>query len=885
MVQKACEVKYRLLYILYKSLCTMKNIIKYSFSFGTIVGLFVVVFLTSCSMNKDEHVFSESFPEGITRVWIGPQYWANRLQDWQVNQGRLECVTAQPNRNVNVLTWRLKKEAGDFVITFKTGLLSPELAGDRMSWVGLKIGARGNFNDYRDDAIYGKGLNAGITTAGELFIGDLPVKEDGNAKALIPYLKKAVVLKYELKNKKGQYNLVLSAIDPKTGEVLSSVEEKDIPQQQLHGAIALVSSFNKKQKNNEIRSCWFDDWVMKGSKLAPYPKHEYGPILFAQYTLGRNILKMNVQMPPVGEQDGKEVSFQIKKKSDEDWTSLQKASIDKDARTATFRIENWDDSKDVAYRLAYSLYTGNGKMKEYYRTGIIRKNPVEKEEFVLAAFTGNNDLGFPNNEVEEAIQKQNPDMLFFSGDQIYERVGGFGVQRAPVEKAILDYLRKWYVYGWEYGDLFRNRPVISITDDHDVYHGNIWGCGGKAAPRDKRGYEAQDAGGYKMPARWVKMVERTQTANLPDPYDPTPVEQGIGVYYTSLNYGGLSFAVVEDRKFKSAPKPLLPEANIVNGWAQNLNWDPVTQADVPEAKLLGDRQLEFLNHWVEDWSHGAKMKALLSATILENLATLPSGEHQDEIVPKLRILKEGEYPPDDEPVADLDSNGWPQTGRNKAVKIIRKAFAIHIAGDQHLASFTQYGVDQWSSGSFAFCVPSISNIWPRRWYPKEAGKNRKQGAPKYTGDFTDGFGNKMTVYAVANPLYTGKEPSRLYDRSTGYGIVVFNKKTREITSHCYPRFVDPASPTAKEYPGWPVTISQFDNYKPKIYGWLPSQKSEITDPVVKVFNEKTGELLYAVRIKGNTFNPPVFEEGSYRIEIGDDDRGGYKMYKGLRPVK
>ncbi len=861
-----------------------KIIKKYILLFGFIV-LSLMVALNSYSMTKNGKNFSESFPEGITRIWIGPQYWANRLQDWQVNNGRLECVTSQPNRNVNILTWRLKKEDGDFVIMFKTGLLSPELSGDRMSWIGLRIGARGKFNDYRDDAIYGKGLNAGITTAGELFIGDLPVKEDGNAKALIPFVKKGLILKYELKHRKGVYKLILSAINPETGKVISSVEEDDVPYQQLYGSIALVSSFNKKPKNNEIPSCWFDDLIMKGSKLVHYPERKFGPILFAQYTLSRNILKMNAQMPPVGDKDGKEVSFQIKKNSDGNWITIQRAPIDKDARTATFRIENWDDTKDVSYRLAYSLNTGNGKMREFYLTGTIRKNPVDKEKFVLAAFTGNNDLGFPNKEVYEAIKKLNPDMLFFSGDQIYERVGGFGVQRAPLEKAILDYLRKWYLYGWEYGELFRDRPSISIPDDHDVYHGNVWGCGGKAAPKDKRGYEAQDAGGYKMPARWVKMVDRTQTANLPDPYDPTPVKQGIDVYYTSLNYGGLSFAIVEDRKFKSAPKPLLPEAKVVNGWAQNPNWDPVTQGDVPGAKLLGDRQLKFLNHWVADWSHGAKMKVLLSATILEDLATLPSGEHLDEIVPRLRILKEGEYPPDDEPVADMDSNGWPQTGRNKVVKIIRKGFAIHIAGDQHLASFTQYGVDDWRTSSFAFCVPAISNIWPRRWYPKEGGKNRKPGAPKYTGDFFDGFGNRMTVYAVANPVYTGKKPSKLYDRSTGYGIIVFNKKTREITSHCYPRFVDPTSPNVREYPGWPITISQFDNYRRKPYGWLPTIKSDIIDPVVKVFNEKTGELVYAVRIKGNTFDPPVFEDGIYRIEVGDDERGGYRKYDGLRPEK
>ena len=36
--------------------------------------------------------------------------------------------------------------------------------------------------------------------------------------------------------------------------------------------------------------------------------------------------------------------------------------------------------------------------------------------------------------------------------------------------------------------------------------------------------------------------------------------------------------------------------------------------------------------------------------------------------------------------ADFDANGWPQTGRNRALRAMRKAFAFHIAGDQHLVA-------------------------------------------------------------------------------------------------------------------------------------------------------------------------------------------------------
>jgi hypothetical protein len=233
----------------------------------------------------------------------------------------------------------------------------------------------------------------------------------------------------------------------------------------------------------------------------------------------------------------------------------------------------------------------------------------------------------------------------------------------------------------------------------------------------------------------------------------------------------------------------------------------------------------------------------------------------------LRILKAGEYPPDDQPVSDFDSNGWPQTGRNKAVRLMRKGFAFHIAGDQHLGSVSWNGVDEFRDAGYAFCVPAISNIWPRRWCPQEPSSNPIAGQPRYTGDYEDGFGNKMTVYAVSNPVYTGLKPSSLYDRATGYGIIRFNKANRKITMECWPR-VSPPSNGNGQYPGWPITVSQQDNYGRKPYGYLPTIKTNIKDPVVQVINEKNGEVVYTLRIQGKKFTPKVFESGSYTIKVG-----------------
>lgn len=620
------------------------------------------------------------------------------------------------------------------------------------------------------------------------------------------------------------------------------------------------------QRSGNI-SFGFSDWEISGDKITVHKDRTFGPILFTQYTLSRGTLKMTAQMPPVGEKDGQAIELQTK--AGIHWKTISQDPIDSISRTATFRIKDWDGTKDTPYRLAFQLYSEGNKLKDYYYEGIIRKEPLDKNEIVVAGFTGNNDLGFPNTDIVESVKYHDPDLLFFSGDQIYEGVGGYGAQRAPFDKACLDYLRKWYLYGWAYGDLMRNRPTVAIPDDHDVYHGNIWGAGGIATPEGLTGGHAQDMGGYKMPAAWVDMVQRTQTAHLPDPFDPTPVAQNIGVYYTDLNYAGVSFAILEDRKFKSAPKTLLPEAEIYNGWAQNKTYDEAAYSDIEGAVLLGHRQLDFLEKWSADWSKNTWMKVVLSQTIFANVATLPEPDsYSDGIVPKLRIMKNGEYPPDDVAVADFDANSWPQTGRNKALKAIRKSFAFHIAGDQHLGSTIQYGIDDWHDAGYAFCVPSISNVWPRRWYPAKGGKNRMKDALKYTGDFTDGFGNKMSVYAVSNPIFTGQKPSKLYDRATGYGIVRFNKNTRVITIECWPRQANPETDT--QYSGWPITINQADNYVNNAELFLPELIIVgIDNPVIQVINEINNEIVFTLRSNGKSYQPKVLKNGFYSIKIGE----------------
>ena len=48
-----------------------------------LLALATLILFYSCSNLKQESTsFSSNWPEAVHRTWIGPEYWANRLQDW-----------------------------------------------------------------------------------------------------------------------------------------------------------------------------------------------------------------------------------------------------------------------------------------------------------------------------------------------------------------------------------------------------------------------------------------------------------------------------------------------------------------------------------------------------------------------------------------------------------------------------------------------------------------------------------------------------------------------------------------------------------------------------------------------------------------------------------
>lgn len=585
------------------------------------------------------------------------------------------------------------------------------------------------------------------------------------------------------------------------------------------------------EKTHTGRKAWLE--------MVEVPRDEV--VAFAIYTIDRGMVKMTAQMYPLYPDESREARLELQ--IDGDWQEVASALIYELGWSAHFRINGWDESKSVPYRVRHG--------EEAQFEGVLRANDKSKNEIVIGNLScnSNQDRG-DRNSIVANLKKQDPDMLFFAGDQTYDHT---------------EHTAGWLLWGAQFAEIIKDRPVVTIPDDHDIGQGNLWGEGGVQAK-----IIAGNDGGYFYPADYVRMVERCQTWHLPDPYDATPIAQGIGVYYTSYNVGGIDFAIIEDRKFKTGPNgeipPMGPRPDHIN--------EPTykrSAVDVPGLKLLGDRQLAFLDNWSEDWTD-AEMKCVLSQTNFAGAVHL-HGSFENRLL------------------ADLDSNGWPQTGRKNALKEMRKAMAFHLAGDQHLSVLTRHGIENWRDGPVTFVSPAIvNNYYGRWWWPEggESGPNPVEASPlPWTGDFEDGLGNKISMLAYANPdpeaNRRGKRDPK-EDWADGYGLARFYKNSQEVVFECWPRFADVGKGDSQQYPGWPMRFKMSENDGREPVAYLPELNFKgIENPVVQIIEESTGEALYTTRVRGRSYRPKVFTKGKYTIRVGED-LPILKSVKGVRSV-
>lgn len=773
-----------------------------SFLKETTTGL-VVSALAGCAVEPDEHSFpiirdvswqpTGSPPGNVTRTWLGPEFWANRLQDWRLHEGWIECLSASaPDevRTAALLTREIVPGRGSAHLSVLARLVEDKGEG---GFCGFLVGAGEGQLDYRAAALVQRasGLGGGMLcvfkTDGRASFLEHSSERDPLAYSKIsaetasarrsPQVRLQLDVVPELTD---TFEVRFSAWDPSSEQFLTGTIRRGVPERELLGGIALVSS----PSGSEGARFAFRDVLTFGEKIRDRSERALGPVLGTLFSLNGNVLKLSAQFLPVGDSEPQVAELQFRAPGGA-WQSGPTERL-QPGFVVLFRLDNWNASFDMEYRV---LYPADAAQPDAYE-GTIPRDPRDKDVLTVAHFSCTKATGrslesgvgkpelpkaellgrytakniyFPHADVVRNAGSHNPDLLVFAGDQLYE---GSPTRRDRSPSPMLDYLYKWFLWVWSFRELTRGLPAIIQIDDHDVYHGNLWGEGGKAV-------RTGSFGGYLHSGEFVNLVQRTQCGHNPDPYDSTPVDQGITVYYGVFAYGDVSFAILEDRKFKSGP----PGKD---------------HADVGESVLLGERQERFLEAWARD-SKDAAARICLTQTAFAALQTTQDGK----------------------PARDFDANGYPKPGRDRAIELLRRARALVLSGDQHLATVVRHGLDTFTDGVVQFTGPAAGSSWQRWFEPADPLPNAT--TLPFTGDFTDAFGNKLRVLAVANPKVSFTEYRKtikgdnqnLNDRrlkSEGYGIVRVDRKAREFAIECWPWNVDPTTPDARQFPGWPFRL-------------------------------------------------------------------------------
>lgn len=257
--------------------------------------LFLIVLLVflSCSKRNDNTTFQDKWSVSPDRVWVGSDFWANRLQDWRITGGRLECVIAdekKPMRMVPWLTGRVKESNGSMTLRVKTGVLGKldSLNSDAAS--GFLIGV-GDSMDYRSSALIhhsrgaGSGLFVGIDTQGNLFIRDQENNDSLLAHTNISKkIGKEVELRLGIHSDGDTKNVLEISAFSNDGEEINHLRYESLSNADIAGNIALVSHPGT---GENPASFWFRNLHISGSRLEQIPERNLGPIISAQYTLSK----------------------------------------------------------------------------------------------------------------------------------------------------------------------------------------------------------------------------------------------------------------------------------------------------------------------------------------------------------------------------------------------------------------------------------------------------------------------------------------------------------------------------------------------------------------------------------------------------------------------
>jgi phosphodiesterase/alkaline phosphatase D-like protein len=321
----------------------------------------------------------------------------------------------------------------------------------------------------------------------------------------------------------------------------------------------------------------------------------------------------------------------------------------------TFRIDNLVTTRDYIYRVNYqpaARRSSSGgpsiSLKNSYY-GMIPKQALYPKIVALGCFGP--DSTWQKNELVQAVLAQNPDLLLLQGDQVYGKDN--------LAHGILE-----LVYSIQI--ITRRMPTVVQLDDHDYGMGNLWGAGQSQDEDSGAGFwESQ------KPVCIINALQDLATSHMPDSVakNNKRLDNGMGILYTSYNYGNVDFAVLEARKFSLLGSE---QEEWLRGWcsSSNNNNNNNNNSDENNASAQAPPR---------------RLKVVLAQTPFAALTTNVTNYYQKRLQPVS---------------GSNDTNAYPPAGRRRFMEIVQNCSPLVLSGDQHLGiavTYEDYGVSECAS--------------------------------------------------------------------------------------------------------------------------------------------------------------------------------------------
>ena len=319
--------------------------------------------------------FSDNWDSTPDQPWAGPGYWANRLQDWQVSGGRVQCISGTRDQlTLHRPGTSIRGNGENFSFSVRTGLnTGSHSAGSR---AGFLLGAGPNL-DWRAALLVHDGLGRdfglflGITGGGNLVIEDYSTGAVTTLATTTATGGFAQNTRLELaatyNGGPGTYTVTLTAFNAANTQI--GTVNISVPSDRVLGALGLLT-----HRGSTSATHWFDAFAGSGAGLNPESDRHLA-ILGAMHTLSKGKLKITAQLPPLSLATNPTVALDTWNGSA--WTNIATAPVDNtdnlSSYTATFAVPGWNDAADTPYRLRVA-FGGT----DYAWTGTIRRDPVDR---------------------------------------------------------------------------------------------------------------------------------------------------------------------------------------------------------------------------------------------------------------------------------------------------------------------------------------------------------------------------------------------------------------------------------------------------------------------------------------------------------------------------